>query len=133
VSVFVELYVKNRQLREQAELLRNQLDADRGAARRALASADSAALPAPGDPAGDATTDGSEPEDQAGPDGEEQAGGAQPLLLELSGRLAAVEDLVGVLSGQAAVSTDTAIADCVNQLEHRVGRLRDALDALRVG
>jgi CheY-like chemotaxis protein len=132
VSVFVELYVKNRQLREQAELLRNQLDADRGAARRALASADSAAMPVPGGPAGDAI-DVPEPEDQAGPDGEEQAGGAQPLLLELSGRLAAVEDLVGVLSGQAAVSTDTAIADCVAQLEHRVGRLRDALDALRVG
>ncbi|HEY4463787.1 MAG TPA: response regulator [Streptosporangiaceae bacterium] len=133
VSVFVELYVKNRQLREQAELLRNQLDADRGAARRAVAGADGAATPAPGDPAGDAATDAPEPEDQRGPDGEEQAGGTQPLLLELSGRLAAVEDLVGVLSGQAAVSTDTAIADCVAQLEHRVGRLRDALDALRVG
>ena len=39
VSVFVELYAKNKQLREQAELLRSQLDAglalDRGTARRA--------------------------------------------------------------------------------------------------
>jgi CheY-like chemotaxis protein len=128
VSVFVELYVKNRQLREQAELLRSQLDADRGAARRAITGADGAAAPAPGDPAGDAATDAPQREDQARPDGD-----AQPLLLELSGRLAAVEDLVGVLSSQAAVSTDTAIADCVAQLEHRVGRLRDALDALRVG
>ena len=135
VSVFVELYVKNRQLREQAELLRNQLDADRGAARRALTSADGAATPAPADPAGDASPGELEPgdRDQAGPDGDEPAGSAQPLLLELSGRLAAVEDLVGVLSGHAAVSTDTAIADCAAQLEHRVGRLRDALDALRVG
>ena len=130
VSVFVELYVKNRQLREQAELLRSQLDADRGAARRAILSADGAAS---GDLAGDAATDAPQPGDEAGPDSDIQAGGAQPLLLELSGRLAAVEDLVGVLSGQAAVSTDTAIVDCAAQLEHRVGRLRDALDALRVG
>ncbi len=130
VSVFVELYVKNRQLREQAELLRSQLDADRGAARRAIVSADGAAS---GDLAGDAATDPPQPDDEAGPDSDVQAGGAQPLLLELSGRLAAVEDLVGVLSGQAAVSTDTAIVDCAAQLEHRVGRLRDALDALRVG
>ena len=42
VSVFVELYTKNKQLREQAELLRSQLD--RGAARRAI--------PAPGKRAG---------------------------------------------------------------------------------
>ena len=60
-------------------------------------------------------------------------GGAQPLLLELSGRLAAVEDLVGVLAAQPAVSADGTLADCAAQLEHRVGRLRDALDALRVG
>ena len=40
VSVFVELYAKNRQLREQAELLRSQLD--KGAARRAI--------PPPGSP-----------------------------------------------------------------------------------
>ena len=60
-------------------------------------------------------------------------GGARPLLLELSGRLAAVEDLVGVLSAQPSVSGDTVLADCAAQLEHRVGRLRDALDALRVG
>jgi CheY-like chemotaxis protein len=135
VSVFVELYVKNRQLREQAELLRSQLDADRGAARRAITGTDgaSASGTAPGDPAGDAATDAAQAEDEAGPDGDGPAGDAQPLLLELSGRLAAVEDLVGLLSSQAAVSTDTAIADCVAQLEHRVGRLRDAFDALRVG
>ena len=39
VSVFVELYLKNRQLREQAELLRSQLaDPARDALRRDLAS-----------------------------------------------------------------------------------------------
>jgi CheY-like chemotaxis protein len=134
VSVFVELYVKNRQLREQAELLRSQLDSGRGAARRALTSGDGAtgSGPAPGDgAAGEAATEAPLADDRTGPDGEEA--GAQPLLLELSGRLAAVEDAVGVLSGQAAVSTDMSIGECVAQLEHRVGRLRDALDALRVG
>jgi CheY-like chemotaxis protein len=136
VSVFVELYVKNRQLREQAELLRSQLDSGRGAARRALTSDDGAAGsgsgPATGDGAdGEAATEAPPSDDQTGPDGEEA--GTQPLLLELSGRLAAVEDAVGVLSGQAAVSTDMSIGECVAQLEHRVGRLRDALDALRVG
>ena len=60
-------------------------------------------------------------------------GDAQPLLLELSSRLAAVEDLVGVLSSQPAVNGDEVLTDCAAQLEHRVGRLRDALDALRVG
>jgi hypothetical protein len=44
-----------------------------------------------------------------------------------------VEDLVEVLAGQPAVNDDNVLADCAAQLEHRVGRLRDALDALRVG
>ncbi len=38
-----------------------------------------------------------------------------------------------MLSAQPAVGSDRALADCASQLEHRVGRLRDALDALRVG
>ena len=134
VSVFVELYTKNRQLREQAELLRSRLDTgvalDRAAARRAI--------PAPGagqdagDPAEAAAGDGASAA-AAAERGRPATGGAQPLLLELSGRLAAVEDLVGVLSTQPSVSGDTVLADCAAQLEHRVGRLRDALDALRVG
>ena len=129
VSVFVELYAKNRQLREQAELLRSQLD--KGAARRAIAAL--ASPPESGEPAAEAA----ELAGSAGPVAPDSdaavTGGAQPLLLELSGRLAAVEDLVGVLSAQPAVSADTVLADCAAQLEHRVGRLRDALDALRVG
>jgi CheY-like chemotaxis protein len=150
VSVFVELYVKNRQLREQAELLRSQLDKDagknagknagrnagRGAARRAIPALSSA--PESADPAAaTATAEVTDPADSTGPDGPDSdaadMGGAQPLLLELSGRLAAVEDLVGVLSAQPAINSDHVLADCAAQLEHRVGRLRDALDALRVG
>ena len=134
VSVFVELYVKNRQLREQAELLRSQLDkgAGKNAAWRAIPALSSA--PESADPAA-ATAEVTDPADSTGPDGPDVAdmGGAQPLLLELSGRLAVVEDLVGVLSAQPAINSDQVLADCAAQLEHRVGRLRDALDALRVG
>jgi CheY-like chemotaxis protein len=118
VSIFVELYAKNLQLREQAELLRAQLAsapglAEGGGAARMLAD--------PGD--------GSPGSGGAGA----AAGGAEPLLTELSGRLAAVEDLVAVISGQAASGGDPVMTDCTARLEHRVGRLRDALDALRVG
>ena len=144
VSVFVELYMKNRQLREQAELLRNQLDVglelNREAARRAMTNAGGATVPgtAPGDTADENAGAGGAPDratepGQAGQADDVRSGGAQPLLLELSGRLAAVEDLVSVLCAQSAVSADTVLADCAAQLEHRVGRLRDALDALRVG
>ena len=107
VSIFVELYVKNLQLREQAELLRTQLAPDGEAAE---------------------PTDG-----ESGDAAHRAAHAAEPLLSELSGRLAAVEDLVGVLSGHAASGSDPVITDCTARLEHRVSRLRDALDALRVG
>jgi CheY-like chemotaxis protein len=110
VSIFVELYMKNLQLREQAELMRSQLAtapglAEGGAAAELAGNAD-------GSPGGTA---------------------AEPLLTELSGRLAAVEDLVAVISGQAVSGQDPVMIDCTARLEHRVGRLRDALDALRVG
>jgi CheY-like chemotaxis protein len=111
VSIFVELYMKNLQLREQAELLRTQLSSAPGLASGTVAD---------GRPAG-------EPGDDAA------AAGAGPLLTELSGRLAAVEDLVAVLTGQVASGSDPVMADCTARLEYRVGRLRDALDALRVG
>jgi hypothetical protein len=55
------------------------------------------------------------------------------VLAELSARLAAVEDLVMVLSGQTAAAPDPAITQSMQQLEARVGRLRDVFDALRVG
>ena len=134
VSVFVELYAKNRQLREQAELLRSRLDTgvalDRAAVRQAILAPGTG--PDAGDPAEAAAGDGG-PAGAAAESAMPATGGARPLLLELSGRLAAVEDLVGVLSAQPSVSGDTVLADCAAQLEHRVGRLRDALDALRVG
>jgi CheY-like chemotaxis protein len=55
-----------------------------------------------------------------------------PVLAELSARLAAVEDMVTVLSGQTAAGPDSAIAESARQLEHRVARLRGVFDALRV-
>ena len=110
VSVFVELYMKNMQLREQAELLRSQL------------------ATAPGLAEGGAAV-----ELAADADGSSGGTAAEPLLTELSGRLAAVEDLVAVISGQAVSGQDPVMIDCTARLEHRVGRLRDALDALRVG
>jgi CheY-like chemotaxis protein len=88
VSVFVDLYAKNRQLSDQAAMLRAQLGESLAAAR------------------------------------------AEPVLAELSARLAAVEDMVTVLSGQAAGGE--AITESVHQLEHRVARLRGVFDALRV-
>ena len=57
---------------------------------------------------------------------------ADPVLAELSARLAAVEDMVTVLSGQTAGGPDPAIAESMRQLEHRVTRLRGVFDALRV-
>ena len=135
VAVFVELYTKNRQLREQAELLRSQLGIgpalERSPVRKAIPAPSGPASSEGDGPGGDATGPG---EDQVAAEPEaDDADRPQPLLLELSSRLAAVEDLVGVLGGQPAVTSDTVLADCAAQLEHRVGRLRDALDALRVG
>jgi CheY-like chemotaxis protein len=103
VSVFVDLYMKNRQLSEQAAMLRAQLGdslGERGAAETNPITAD-------------------------------------PVLAELSARLAAVEDMVTVLSGysgpdNAARHDPAAIAESVHQLEQRVARLRGVFDALRV-
>jgi CheY-like chemotaxis protein len=143
VAVFVELYAKNRQLREQAELLRSQLGTgaalERGPVRKAISASATAASPEADGPGAEAASAGAASPAPGRP-GEDMAqatagagDGPQPLLLELSSRLAAVEDLVGVLGSQPAVTSDNVLADCAAQLEHRVGRLRDALDALRVG
>ena len=118
VSVFVELYAKNRQLREQAELLRSRLEGwPWTGRRRGGRSRRPGTAPDAGDPAeaaaGDRGPAGAAPES-----GTPATGGAQPLLLELSGRLAAVEDLVGVLSAQPSVSGG-----------HRARRLRGAARA----
>jgi CheY-like chemotaxis protein len=137
VSNFVELYTMNAQLREQAELLRAQLGAapglaggdggNGGAAGAAAGSPAAAGLPPV---AGSPAAAGSSAEIASSAGAADRAG---PLLAELSGRLAAVEDLVAVLAEQAASGGDPALADCTARLGHRVGRLRDALDALRAG
>jgi CheY-like chemotaxis protein len=93
VSVFIDLYTKNRQLSDQATMLRAQLGDSLGAA-------------------------------------EAVRGDADPVLAELSARLAAVEDMVTVLSSQTG--SDPAITESVLQLEHRVARLRGVFEALRV-
>jgi CheY-like chemotaxis protein len=95
VSVFVDLYMKNRQLSDQATMLRTRLG-------DSLAEVEAA------------------------------RSGADPVLAELSARLAAVEDTVTVLSGQADAAPDAAVTESVRQLEHRVARLRGVFDALRV-
>jgi CheY-like chemotaxis protein len=96
VHVFVDLYIKNRQLGEQAALLRSRLADSLQAAENAPVT-------------------------------------AEPVLAELSARLAAVEELVTVLSRQTAATPDAAITQSMQQLEHGVGRLRNVFDALRVG
>ena len=80
VSVFVDLYLKASQLRDQAELL-----------------------------------------------------GGKPLADQLSGRLEAVEDAAAALGGLPAVSQSAEAAEAAAELARRVGRLRDALDALGGG
>ena len=95
VSVFVDLYMKNRQLSDQAAMLRAQLGDSLGAAEANPPAADT-------------------------------------VLAELSARLAAVEDMVTVLAGQAAGGQDPAVTESVHQLEQRVARLRGVFDALRV-
>jgi CheY-like chemotaxis protein len=57
---------------------------------------------------------------------------ADPVLAELSARLAAVEDMVTVLSAQTSSAPDPAVSESMRQLEHRVARLRGVFDALRV-
>jgi CheY-like chemotaxis protein len=107
VSVFVDLYTKSRQLRDQAAMLRGQLSDSLAAAQAERAQ-------------------------RAERDERAERDGAEPVLAELSARLAAVEDMVTVLSGQAEAAPDPAIAESVRQLEHRVARLRGVFDALRV-
>jgi CheY-like chemotaxis protein len=95
VSVFIDLYTKNRQLSDQATMLRAQLGDSLGAA-------------------------------------EAVRGDTEPVLAELSARLAAVEDMVTVLSGQTTRAPDPAVTESMLQLEHRVARLRGVFEALRV-
>jgi CheY-like chemotaxis protein len=98
VSVFVDLYMKNRQIREQAALLRRQMLVEGGG------------------------SGGSGPGDRSG----------RHVLDELHSRLAAVEEQAEVLSGQAQITVDEAMAAAVAQLTGRLARLRAALDAIAV-
>jgi uncharacterized small protein (DUF1192 family) len=106
VQVFVDLYVKTRQLREQAELLRQRLPAS-----GAQAGVQAGGSGRPGGGQGDRP-------------------GVDRLVAELSARLASVEEQSGRLASQAKVTVDAAMAQSVGQLEQRVARLRDALEAL---
>ena len=92
VSVFVDLYVKNCQLKEQAALLRLQLE-----------------------------------------DGRQGRESAEPLLAELSARLAAVEDQAEALTKQLDDSPEAGAAVAAAQLEHKLTAVRAALEALRPG
>ena len=104
VSVFVELYKKNVKLREQASLLRLQLEGNNG-------STD--AQPEPAD---------------------EGEGGEGPgLLAELSARLAAVEEQAEALSKHLGDSSDSAAVATAAHLERKLTGLRRALDALEPG
>ena len=100
VSVFVDLYMKNVQLREQASLLRMQLEGQNGSGEGAEGSA------------------------------EEARGG---LLVELSARLAAVEEQAEVLTKQLTDAADAASAATAVHLERKLAGLRRALDALGPG
>jgi CheY-like chemotaxis protein len=88
VAVFVDLYLKNRQLAEQAEMLRKQA----GSGELAVAA----------------------------------------LLTELGKRLTSVEDHLSGLIGLPAMKSDTVLAEGLDELDRRVGRLRDTLDAYGV-
>jgi CheY-like chemotaxis protein len=104
VSVFVELYMKNVQLREQASLLRRQLENGSGAGQTAGETAE--------------TEEGAEP---------------PGLLAELSARLAAVEEQAEALSKQLGDNAESATVATAAHLERKITGLRRALDALEPG
>ena len=107
VSVFVELYMKNCQLKEQAALLRLQLENGAGSAGEAAGGARR--------PTRDARDD------------QRPVGG---LLAELSGRLAAVEEQAESLVKQLDGTSDAAAVATAAHLERKLAGLRRALDAL---
>jgi CheY-like chemotaxis protein len=119
VSVFVELYMKNCQLKEQAALLRLQLDAGSAAAGSAGATG-----------AGPVSHSNGNSEPVAARRTGSPAGG---LLAELSARLAAVEEQAEALTKQLNDSADTAAVATATHLERKLSGLRRALDALEPG
>jgi hypothetical protein len=109
--------MKNCQLREQAALLRLQLERD-GSGSGADRGGDR------GDRSGR-----SGPSNGASAAAKEAVG----LLAELSARLAAVEEQAEALSKQLDESTDTAAVATAAHLERKLNGLRRALDALEPG
>jgi CheY-like chemotaxis protein len=122
VAVFVDLYIKNRQLREQAELLRGHAGAGRTGAGGAGGGAGGGRAGAGDAGAGDAGAGG----------GDAGAGDGSGLLAEMSRRLSVIEIAAAGLAGLPTAKTDAALADGLVQLDHGIGRLRDTLDALGV-
>jgi CheY-like chemotaxis protein len=121
VSVFVELYMKNCQLKEQAALLRLQLDAGRPAAAAGGGQGN-----------GQAGGAGQAQDDTAGA-GSRRSAPAGGLLAELSARLAAVEEQADALTKQLGESSDPAAVATATHLERKLSGLRRALDALEPG
>ena len=115
VSVFVELYMKNCQLKEQAALLRLQLDSGQ---------------PVP--PSGHAAGNGHSHAD-SGAAAARRPTPAGGLLAELSARLAAVEEQAEALTKQLDESADAAAVATATHLERKLSGLRRALDALEPG
>lgn len=107
VSVFVELYMKNCQLREQASLLRLQLEGSQAEGH--------------GTSNGNGSVQGRGAKESAG------------LLAELSARLAAVEEQAEALTKQLDESSDSAAMATAVHLERKLTGLRRALDALEPG
>ncbi|MEY9841483.1 CheY-like chemotaxis protein [Streptacidiphilus sp. EB103A] len=120
VSVFVELYMKNCQLKEQASLLRLQLDAGAPTANGIA-----------GNGSGNGGGNGN-----GGGTGSEAARRSVPgggLLAELSARLAAVEEQAEALTKQLDETADPAAVATATHLERKLSGLRRALDALEPG
>jgi CheY-like chemotaxis protein len=124
VSVFVELYSKNCQLREQASLLRLQLEQGGGEPGEGSGGQGSGNGASGGAARGTAGA-----ERRAG--GRGSAGPA--LLSELSGRLTAVEEQADALTKQLDRSSDAALIATAAHLERKLTALRRALDALEPG
>ncbi|NEA41367.1 response regulator [Streptomyces sp. SID11385] len=105
VSVFVDLYKKNCKLKDQAALLRLQLEGE-------------------GEGAGTEGTGG----------GTRRGGKANGgVVAELSSRLAAVEEQAEALSKQLDAAADAAAVATAAHLERKLTGLRRALDALEPG
>ncbi|WP_037572237.1 response regulator [Phaeacidiphilus oryzae] len=113
VSVFVELYMKNCQLKEQAALLRLQLENSPGGVANG--------------------NGGGRPAESGAAAATAAARRGSGLLAELSARLAAVEEQAEALTKQLDGTADGAAVATASHLERKLSGLRRALDALEPG